>query len=143
MKHKEDRRLIPDPANPRLNEKGFPLTQYDEGKTTFDRLLEAQWRGMALVRKTKPGLKEPPIVSSNCFLITERGDGVEAWRKQYEEEDGAKLDAQKAKLSSKNGVTKGYARQSAVTAGSSTEKSATAAIASLSELMDENILADL
>lgn len=68
---------------------------------------------------------------------------MDAWRKQYEEEERAKLDAQKAKLNSKNGVSKGNACQPTVTAASSAEKSETAAIASLSELIDENILADL
>ena len=78
LKHKEDRRFIPDPANPRLNEKGFPLTQYDE-KTTFDRLLEAQGKAMALIRKTKLGSNEPSLV----FRSQKEEMAREAWRKQY------------------------------------------------------------
>lgn len=136
LKHKEDRRFIPDPANPRLNGKGFPLTQYDEGKTTFDRLLEAQRRAMALIRKTKPGSNEPPLV----FRSQKEDIAREAWRK---EKTRAKLDSQKAKLNSENSVCKGNARQSVTAAVSSAEKSEIAAIASLSELIDENILADL
>lgn len=55
----------------------------------------------------------------------------------------AKLDAQKAKLNSEDSVSRGNARQPAVAATSSAEKSEAAAIASLSELIDENILANL
>lgn len=78
-----------------MNEKGFPLTQYDEGKTTFDRLVEAQERAVALSRKTKPGPNEPPIV----FRFQREKMAREAWRKQYgEEEQKKKLDAQRAGL---------------------------------------------
>lgn len=55
----------------------------------------------------------------------------------------AKLDAQKAKLNSENGVSKGNARQPAAAATSSAEKLEAAAIASLSELIEEDIVADL
>lgn len=129
LKHKEDRRFISDPGSPRLDEKGWPLAQYEEGKTTSDRLLEAQGRAMALIRKTKPEPNEPPIV----FRYPKEEMAREAWRIQYEEEN-------RAKLNFKNGVNKCNAQEQAV-AASSAQKSETAATALLSKPIDENILA--
>lgn len=132
LKHKEDRIFIPDPANPRLNEKGFPLTQYDEGKTTFDRLLETQGKAITLIRKTKPGPNESPIV----FRSQKAGMLRDTRRKKSEDE-------KKANLNSEYSVGHASPLQPAVAAASSAEESETAAIASLSELTVQNVLDDL